>query len=95
MLFNSIEYLFFLVSFLSIYWLLSKKLVFQNLFILFSSYIFYGWWDYRFLGLILLSSLVDFTIGNLLHRSNDLVIKKIYLTLSLLFNLGILGFFKY
>tara|TARA_Y100001954_G_scaffold24333_1_gene22179 strand:- start:17462 stop:18889 length:1428 start_codon:yes stop_codon:yes gene_type:complete len=95
MLFNSIEYLFFLISFLSIYWLLSKKLGYQNLFILFSSYIFYGWWDYRFLALILLSSLVDFTIGNLLYRSNDLVIRKFYLSLSLVFNLGILGFFKY
>ncbi len=56
---------------------------------------FYAWWDYRFLSLILLSTVVDYFIGQKIHGSNIKKIKKLYLWISILFNLGLLGFFKY
>ncbi|WP_317040620.1 MBOAT family O-acyltransferase [Maribacter orientalis] len=63
--------------------------------ILISSYIFYGWWDYRFLGLIFLSTIVDYTIGLLIHSEKTKNKKRVYLWTSILFNLIVLGFFKY
>tara|TARA_Y100000741_G_scaffold334531_1_gene291801 strand:+ start:175 stop:1500 length:1326 start_codon:yes stop_codon:yes gene_type:complete len=60
-----------------------------------SSYVFYGWWDYRFLSLIFLSTVVDYFVGLKIHDSNDKKTKKCYLWVSILFNLGLLGFFKY
>tara|TARA_Y100001935_G_scaffold255665_1_gene271064 strand:- start:18255 stop:19691 length:1437 start_codon:yes stop_codon:yes gene_type:complete len=96
MLFNSLEFLIFLPTVFLFYWFIFNKNLFsQNLFILFSSYLFYGWWDYRFLSLIILSTIVDFIIGKKIHSSKDIKSKKVYLILSLVVNLGILGFFKY
>jgi len=96
MLFNSLEFLIFLPIVFLFYWFIFNKNLFsQNLFILFSSYLFYGWWDYRFLSLIILSTIVDFIIGKKIHSSKDIKSKKVYLILSLVVNLGILGFFKY
>ncbi|PHN94575.1 membrane-bound O-acyltransferase family protein [Maribacter sp. 6B07] len=97
MLFNSWEYLFFLPVVFVIYWALSKKKVLlQNILLLFASYTFYGFWDVRFLFLILASSLVDFYIG---HKIYDNIQnprkKKNWLTVSVVFNLGLLGTFKY
>lgn len=97
MLFNSWEYLFFLPVVFVIYWALSKKKVlYQNIFLLFASYTFYGFWDVRFLFLILASSLVDFYIG---HKIYDNIQKphkkKNWVTVSVVFNLGLLGTFKY
>ena len=64
MLFNSIEFLIFLPIVFVLYWFVfNKHLKKQNLLILISSYIFYGWWDYRFLSLIILSTIVDYIIG--------------------------------
>jgi alginate O-acetyltransferase complex protein AlgI len=60
MLFNSIEFLLFLPSVFLLYWFVFKKIKSQNLFTLIASYLFYGWWDWRFLFLILASTLVDF-----------------------------------
>lgn len=95
MIFNSIEFLvFFTIVFFS-YWNIFKKLKLQNLFILISSYVFYGWWDYRFLFLIIASTLVDYIIGHSIPRQSTLTNKKRLLWTSILFNLGILGFFKY
>ena len=96
MLFNSIEFLLFLPIVFLLYWFVfDKKLNYQNLLILVSSYVFYGWWDYRFLSLILLSTIIDYFIGigisNQVHSKN----KKILLWCSIFFNLGVLGFFKY
>ncbi|MCF7560799.1 MBOAT family protein [Sabulilitoribacter multivorans] len=95
MLFNSIDFIFFLPIVFFLYWSLVKKLKFQNLLLLISSYVFYGWWDYRFLALILTSTLVDYCVGIQLNRSSNKAIKKKWLLLSVIFNIGVLGFFKY
>lgn len=96
MLFNSIEFLVFLPIVFSLYWfVLNKNLFFQNLLILLSSYLFYGWWDYRFLSLIIFSTIVDFFIGKKIYLTKDIKKRKLFLMLSLVVNLGILGFFKY
>ena len=95
MLFNSIPFLYFLILTLIIYWLLRKNLKTQNIFILISSYFFYGWWDWRFLSLIIFSSFVDFFIPKKIHNSSNQILKKNWLTLSLISNLGLLGVFKY
>ena len=96
MLFNSIAFLIFLPVIFLIYWgIFRKSLKLQNLFLLIASYFFYGWWDYRFLTLIAASTLVDYFIGRFLHKSGDQIHRKILLSLSILFNLGLLGFFKY
>ena len=96
MLFNSVEFLLFLPIVFVLYWFVfDKKLKYQNLLILVSSYVFYGWWDYRFLSLILLSTIVDYFIGIGISNQTSLKNKRILLWCSVLFNLGILGFFKY
>ncbi|MGK0448187.1 MAG: D-alanyl-lipoteichoic acid acyltransferase DltB (MBOAT superfamily), partial [Polaribacter sp.] len=64
MLFNSFEYLIFLPIVFLLYWFVfNKHLKLQNLFLLIISYVFYGWWDWRFLTLIAFSSLIDYNIG--------------------------------
>jgi alginate O-acetyltransferase complex protein AlgI len=96
MLFNSIEFLIFLPVCFIIYWfVLQRYLKLQNAFILVASYFFYGWWDYRFLALIAFSTLVDFAIGIAISNSSVRSRKRLLLLLSLLVNLGLLGFFKY
>jgi D-alanyl-lipoteichoic acid acyltransferase DltB (MBOAT superfamily) len=97
MLFNSLSFLIFLPLVFAIYWLLSKgeKLVFQNLWLLAASYVFYGWWDYRFLALIFASTVVDYWVGLRIARSKEKKDRKGWLWLSIAFNLGLLGFFKY
>jgi len=95
-LFNSVEFLLFLPTVFLLYWfVVSKNLKLQNFFVILASYLFYGWWDWRFLSLIVLSSIIDFSLGLLLQNSVSKVKRKIYLLLSIVFNLGILGFFKY
>lgn len=94
MLFNSIEFAVFLPIVFSVYWLLNRWIRIQNLFLLVSSYFFYGWWDWRFLLLIALSTLLDFWVGKKLDQSEKRNRKK-WLLLSIGFNLGMLGFFKY
>ncbi len=63
--------------------------------LLVASYLFYGWWDWRFLSLILISSVLDFFCGRAIHRSESKRRKKLFLAFSVLGNLSILGFFKY
>ncbi|WP_331497781.1 MBOAT family O-acyltransferase [Flavivirga spongiicola] len=63
--------------------------------LLVASYAFYGWWDYRFLFLIIFSTVVDYSIGLGLFKENRLKRRKVLLTVSVLVNLGLLGFFKY
>ena len=96
MLFNSIEYLIFLPFVFLIYWILLKeKTQLQNLLILLASYIFYSWWDWRFLSLIFISSMTDYVLGIKIHHTDDSVIRKRFLYISLAVNLGLLCFFKY
>ncbi|MDN5215962.1 MBOAT family O-acyltransferase [Fulvivirgaceae bacterium BMA12] len=96
MLFNSIEFAIFLPIVFLLYWFIfNKSIFFQNFLLLVVSYIFYGWWDWRFLSLIIFSSLVDYFIGIKLSKTGNQRRRKLLLTASLLVNLGFLGFFKY
>ena len=96
MIFNSIEFLLFFHLFFVLYWFVfNKNLKYQNFLILISSYFFYGWWDYRFLLLIFLSTIVDYFIGLKIPVQSSKKNQKILLWCSVLFNLGVLGFFKY
>lgn len=96
MLFNSLEFAFFLPIVFVLYWfVLNRNLRLQNFFLLAASYFFYGWWDWRFLGLIFFSSSIDYTVGLLLSNTEDSRKRKMYLTATLIVNLVILGFFKY
>jgi alginate O-acetyltransferase complex protein AlgI len=97
MLFNSLVFGIFLPTVFFIYWYLDRKysLRVQNFFILVVSYIFYGWWDWRFLVLILFSSVIDFTSALRIEQSDDPRKRRFWMGLSLVTNLGMLGFFKY
>ena len=96
MLFNSLEFLVFFPIVFCLYWFVfQKNLKVQNLLLLISSYVFYGWWDWRFLSLIFLSTIVDYLAGLNIHNSSNKKTRKSYLWISVLFNLGLLGFFKY
>ncbi|MBL4702920.1 MAG: MBOAT family protein, partial [Flavobacteriales bacterium] len=67
----------------------------RNTVLLVASYVFYGWWDWRFLFLILISTCADYTFGILIDGTNEKRKKKLFLWLSIILNLGVLGFFKY
>jgi alginate O-acetyltransferase complex protein AlgI len=96
MLFNSIDFAIFLPIVFILYWLVcNRNLKLQNWLIVVSSYIFYGWWDWRFLSLVLFSTLVDYSIGLLLSKDENDRKRKIYLWISMIVNLGFLGVFKY
>ena len=96
MLFNSIDFAIFLPIVFILYWFVcNKNLKLQNFLIVVASYVFYGWWDYRFLSLILFSTVVDYVIGILLSNEVDHKKRKIYLWTSMFINLGFLGVFKY
>lgn len=96
MLFNSLDFAFFLpLVFVLYWWVFKKSLSQQNLLIVVASYVFYGWWDWRFLSLIIFSTLVDYLIGRRLQSEHKQVIRKRLLWLSIGVNLGFLGFFKY
>lgn len=96
MLFNSFEFIIFVVSVFCLYWFIfNKNLNLQNALLLLSGYVFYGWWDYRFLFLLILSSTVDYVVGRLLHKSISENNRKIILAFSICFNISLLGFFKY
>jgi alginate O-acetyltransferase complex protein AlgI len=96
MLFNSIDFAFFLPIIFILYWFVANRnLRLQNLLIVIASYVFYGWWDPRFLTLILFSTLVDYLIGVSLLKEENLKKRKVLLWTSIFVNLGFLGFFKY
>ncbi len=96
MLFNSIDFGVFLVVVFTMYWAIgSKRRVAQNVLILVSSYLFYGLWDWRFLSLILGSSLVDFVAARFIFNSERKITRHFWLGFSLFWNLGILFVFKY
>lgn len=96
MLFNSINFAFFLPVVLVLYWLLGKKkLVYQNSLLLLASYYFYACWDWRFLFLLMFSTLLDYFTGLQISRASKQKNKKIWFWLSVTVNLGFLGVFKY
>src|SRR5262245_49122358 len=93
MLFDTPVYVCFLTAVVALYWRLGWRA--QNVFLLAASYFFYAWWDWRFLGLILLSTVVDYYCSHVVDRSEDALKRKAALTLSVALNLGFLGVFKY
>lgn len=96
MLFNSIDFAVFFPLVFILYWFVANKnLKVQNALIVVASYVFYGWWDWRFLSLILFSTLVDYTIGMLLKKEERQTKRKYLLFISIFVNLGFLGLFKY
>ena len=95
MLFNSWTFaVFFAVVYVG-YLRLMRRHRWQNLLLLVASYVFYGWWDVRFLSLIVISTLVDYGVGRALGRATDEGLRRRLLAASMVTNLGILGFFKY
>lgn len=95
MLFNSIEFTIFLPIVFTLYWIFQKQHRVQLWILLISSYFFYGLWDWRFLGLIIISSFIDFIVGNEIDKTDINLRRKILLSISVTANLGMLGFFKY
>lgn len=103
MLFNSIEFLIFLPIVFAIYWLLRNHLKLQNLFVVLASYVFYGWWDYKFLLLIAFTSLCSYASGLLIDKSKRCIVygvrcinwAKFWMITNIVINLGILAVFKY
>src|SRR5690625_5043096 len=96
MLFNSIDFAIFLPTVFLLYCLiLNNNIKLHNLLIVAASYVFYGWWDWRFLSLIIFSTIVDYTVGIKLKNEENQSKRKVLLWTSILVNLGFLGFFKY
>lgn len=96
MSFVTLDFAIFLPLVFLLYWFIfNKSIHFQNLLIVIASYVFYGWWDWRFLFLMAISSLLDFGVGLGLKNENRITARKTYLWLSIIGNLGLLGYFKY
>ncbi len=96
MLFNSFEFLVFLPIVFLLYWFAFKKLRAQNLFVVVASYLFYGWWDWRFLILIAFTTLCSYASGILLERQEGhRHIQRLISIANIVLNLTILGIFKY
>lgn len=93
MLFNSLEFLFFLPIVITFYYLLSPR--YRWVLLLLASYYFYMAWDYKYIILILTSTIIDYIAGIIIFRATKKTIKKLFLVLSLTTNLGLLFFFKY
>ncbi|MEM7207694.1 MAG: MBOAT family O-acyltransferase [Pseudomonadota bacterium] len=93
MWFNSWEFFLFLPAVLAVYYVLTRRA--QNIWLIAASYFFYGWWDWRFLSLIILSTTVDYLVSHYIARSQVEAQKKLGLYLSLSLNLGLLATFKY
>jgi len=94
-LFNSFEFLLFLPIVFILYWFVfNKKLSWQNGLVLVASYFFYGWWSWKFMGLLMLSTALDYAYGFWVASPNRKK-AKLFLWLSIINNLGILGVFKY
>ena len=94
MTFTTVTFVLFLSLVFAAYWALSSRRG-QNLLLLAASYIFYGWWDWRFCTLMLASSLVDYAIGVYLVKVDRVFGRRSLLALSVLLNLTLLGVFKY
>ena len=96
MLFNSFEFLLFLPTVFLVYWLLSKTRKWQNFFVVVASYVFYGWWDWRFLLLIVLTSFCSYGSGVLIERyEGRRKAQQMVSAANITLNLLILCIFKY
>ncbi|RME96158.1 MAG: MBOAT family protein, partial [Verrucomicrobia bacterium] len=95
MLFNSSVFLQFFAAFLLLYHLCRRRLTARNALIVAASYLFYGWWDYRFVALLFLTSLLDYVVGLQVEAARTPARRRAWLAVSVAGNLGVLGFFKY
>lgn len=96
MIFNSYEYLLFLPIVFLLYWFVFKPLKWQNLLVVVASYVFYGWWDWRFLMLIALTTLCSFASGLMIEKHDGRRnVQKLISASNIILNLSILGMFKY
>lgn len=96
MLFNSFTFLVFLPIVFAGYWLLARRRMWQNMFVVVASYFFYGYWDWRFLSLIALTTLSSWMAGCLMDRQNaSSTMRKTVNILNIVLNVGILCVFKY
>lgn len=96
MLFNSISFAFFLPVVFILYWFVAgKSLRLQNILLLCASYFFYACWDWRFLFLLVFSTLLDYFTGIKMSGTANPAIRKFWFRLSIMVNLGFLGVFKY
>ena len=96
MLFNSFTFMIFLPVVFLLYWFVFRRLRWQNLLVLVASYVFYGWWDWRFLILIVITSLSSFGSGLLIERfEGRRDAQRLVSAANIVLNLGILGVFKY
>ena len=96
MLFNSVDFAIFLPIVFILFWFAANRNVkLQNILIVAASYFFYGWWNWKFLTLIMISTSVDYYVGRMLRNENNQTKRKFLLCSSILVNLGFLGFFKY
>jgi len=93
MLFNSLPFVAFFLVVYGLYVILTRH--YQNALLLVASYVFYGSWDWRFLGLMIFTTTMDFTFGRLLGRTDDERKRRLILIVSISVNLGILFVFKY
>lgn len=93
MLFNSLSFLYFFLIVYGLYAVSNHR--WQNTILLAGSYVFYGWWDWRFLSLIVFSTFLDYVCGIRIDEHTDPKIRRRYLAISMIGNLGVLGFFKY
>jgi alginate O-acetyltransferase complex protein AlgI len=95
MLFNSLTFAVFLPVIFGFYWALGRRIRLQNVLILLASYVFYGWWDWRFLSLIAFSTVVDYVAGLRIWATESGRARRNWLLVSLAVNLGLLAVFKY
>ena len=96
MLFNTMAFGVFLPIVFFLYWAIPRNVLrVQNAFVLVASYVFYAYWDYRFLSLVILSSLICYFAGLSIAKAEKQSLRKCILVISVVLNLGILAFFKY
>jgi alginate O-acetyltransferase complex protein AlgI len=93
MVFNSITFLIFIVIVLVAYYRLQRRG--QNIFLLVASYIFYGWWDWRFVSLLLFTTFFDYWCALWIERQHSQTKRRLFLSFSMIVNLGVLSVFKY
>lgn len=93
MLYNSFSFMIFLPALLAVYYRSPKR--YRNLVLTTASYVFYAFWDVRFISLLMLSTAVDYYCGRHIHDSRNDSVRRKLIALSVTFNLGLLAFFKY
>ena len=93
MLFNSLEFIIFFPIVVAAYFAINPK--YRWILLLFASYYFYMWWNYKYIILIIFSTIVDYIAGRAMYTARNKSLKQFYLIGSLVSNLGLLFFFKY